>query len=592
MTGLPDVAGTPATPLRAFVDELVAAGVRDAVVCPGSRSTPMALALAADRTLRVLVHLDERGAGFLALGLAKAARRPVVVLVTSGTAAANLLPAVVEADAGRVPLIVLTADRPPELRDRGAPQTIDQVRMYGRFVRWDAELPVPSDHPMAVAHLRHVVGRAVAQATRTPFGPVHLDLPYREPLLPDGPLGSDDPSGPSPSPAPFTRVVRAEATPMAVPEPVVDRVARARHPVIWCGPIDEPSFPDAVARLAARMGAPILADGLANLRQGPHDRSRVIARTATVLRGSAFTVAHRPDLVLRFGGTPTSRTTLEWLAGTEAEHIVVDDGGWDEPTLHPSLFVHADPAWLARTLAHANEVGRRAEPAWVGAWLAADRRVDQAISSQIRAIAAAGEPFEGGVFAALGDALPDGAILWSGSSMPVRDLDAFLPGGDARVRCLANRGANGIDGVVSSALGASVADAGPVVLVLGDLSFLHDINALATARVPEPRLTIVLVHNDGGGIFSFLPQATADRPELGLPDRYEQLLGTPHGTDLAGVARALGARVTELRPDRIAPAVAAAIDRPGIELLVLRTERARNAALHAQVLHAALGAIG
>jgi 2-succinyl-5-enolpyruvyl-6-hydroxy-3-cyclohexene-1-carboxylate synthase len=590
---------TPAAPLRAFVEELVAGGVQDAVVCPGSRSTPMALALAAHPLLRVLVDLDERGAGFLALGLARASQRPVAVLVTSGTAAANLMPAVVEADAGRVPLIVLTADRPAELRDRGAPQTIDQVRMYGRFVRWDAELPVPTDDSAAIAHVRHVVGRAVAVATGAPAGPVHLNLPYREPLLPHGSLFPTGPATPFGPLVPFTRVPRPDPAPTAVAELVADRLARARRPVIWCGPLDDGLFADAVTRLAEGLGAPILADGLANLRMGPHDRSRVIVRTATLLRAPGFTAAHRPDVVLRFGGTPTARTTLEWLAASDADHIVVDDGGWNEPTLHASLLAQARPATLAtmvdEMLADANEmvaVWGGTEPGWLDAWRDADGRADRAIRDELAAIAASGEPFEGAVFAELGEALAGPVTLWVGSSMPVRDLDTFLPGGPAWLRCLANRGANGIDGVVSSALGAAAADDRPVVLVLGDLSFLHDINALATARIPDVRLTIVLVDNDGGGIFSFLPQSTADQPELGLPDRFEQLLGTPHGTDLAAVARALGAEVTELRPGAVGSAVAEAMGRPGIQVLRLRTERARNVALHARVLATAVEAVG
>lgn len=586
MTGLPDVAGTPATPLRAFVDELVAAGVRDAVVCPGSRSTPMALALAADRTLRVLVHLDERGAGFLALGLAKAARRPVVVLVTSGTAAANLLPAVVEADAGRVPLIVLTADRPPELRDRGAPQTIDQVRMFGRFVRWDAELPVPTDEPTQVAHVRHVVGRAVAMAIEA-TGPVHLDLVYREPLLPDGPLS------PTPAAPAFTAALgtRRLPTPEALAR-LVERLGRAHRPLIWCGPMDLPGAADAIARLAARLGAPILADGLANVRSGPHDRANVVARTAVVLRSASFAAAHGPDLIIRFGGTPTSRTSLEWLADQEADQVILAAGTWDEPTLRAATFVRADPVATAEMFADAKDIAGSVAPGWLEAWRGADARADGAIREQLEAIRRVAEPFEGAVFAELGETLPGDVVLWTGSSMPVRDLDTFLPGGARHIRCLANRGANGIDGVISSALGASMGTPSPVVLVLGDLSFLHDLNALAAARIPDVRLTIVLVDNDGGGIFSFLPQAATDRPEVGLPADFERLLGTPHGTDLAGAARALGADVAELRPGAIGTAVAEVMERPGIHVLRLRTDRARNVELHRRVIDAALGAIG
>jgi 2-succinyl-5-enolpyruvyl-6-hydroxy-3-cyclohexene-1-carboxylate synthase len=586
----PVIQTTPAAALRALTEELVAAGVRDVVVCPGSRSTPVALAVAMHPALRVLVDLDERGAGFLALGLAKASRRPVAVLVTSGSAAANLLPATVEADAGRVPLVLLTADRPPELRDRGAPQTIDQVRMFGRFVRWDAELPVPSDDPALIAHVRHVVGRAVATAVSTPAGPVHLDVPYREPLIPDGSLSPKGQATPFGRLVPFTWIPAGASIRPEVADLVADRLARAHRPVIWCGPLDDPSFPDAVGRLAAAIGAPILADGLANLRLGPHDRSHVIGRTATVLRSEPFTAAHQPDLIIRFGGTPTSRPTLEWLARCAAEHIVVDDGGWNEPTLHPSMFVHADPGRLAEMIADSNDIDSSTGPEWLEAWRQADRRAEEAIRRELAAI---DEPFEGAVFAELEGALPPFSILWSGSSMPVRDLDAFLASGGTPIRCLANRGANGIDGVISSALGAAAsAPIGPVLLVLGDISFLHDINALAAARVLDVRLTVLLVDNDGGGIFSFLPQATADRPEVGLPDHFERLLGTPHGTDLTAVARALGADVRDVRTGTIGPEVAASFERPGIKVLRLRTDRARNVELHRRVLDAAVEAIG
>lgn len=585
-------AATPAAVLRACTEELVAAGIRDVVVCPGSRSTPMALALAAHPDLRLLVDLDERGAGFLALGIAKAGRRPVAILVTSGTAAANLLPATVEADAGRVPLLLLTADRPPELRDRGAPQTIDQVRMFGRFVRWDAELPVPSDDPVAIAHVRHVVGRAVAMATRAPAGPVHLDLPFREPLIPDGSLmPADRPTSPGPL-VPFTRVLHTAAVPDVAVDEVAGLVARAQRPLIWCGPMDQPGFAASVARLAAALHAPILADGLANLRTGAHDRSHIISRSATVLRCAPFTDRHRPDLVLRFGGTPTARPTLEWLGALEVAQVVVDDGGWNEPTLRSTTFVQAEAAVFADRLADAVDPDPRTGPGWLDAWRGADARADTAIRHELAAIAASGASFEGTVLAALGEALSGPAIAWLGSSMPARDLDTFLPGGPTALRCLANRGANGIDGVVSSALGACLASDERVILVIGDISFLHDLNALAVARVPDPRLTIVLLDNDGGGIFSFLPQATAERPEVGLPARFERLLGTPHGTDLAAVAAALGATVRPLPPETLGATFLEALDQPGIQVLHVRTDRTRNVELHARVLAAATQAIG
>jgi 2-succinyl-5-enolpyruvyl-6-hydroxy-3-cyclohexene-1-carboxylate synthase len=570
---------TPAAPLRAFIAELVAAGVRDAVVCPGSRSMPMALALRAHPGIRVLTHIDERAAGFLALGLAKTSRRPVVVLGTSGTAVVNFAPAVVEAYHGRVPLIVLTADRPPELRDRGAAQTIDQAHLYGRACKWYAELPVPEAGGAAELHVRDVVGRAVATALEAPAGPVQLNLPFRASLLPDGPLSPD----PQRDPAPHTRLLTGNRL-LSVPDldALAARIASASRPLIVAGPLDEHGAAEAISALAVSLGAPIVADGLSNLRLGPHDRSLVVARPDALLRCGSFGAGHVPDLVIRFGGTPTAAATTAYLELTAAPQLVIDDGGWNEPMLLAGSIIHADPVLLASALARRLATGRVpvADAAWLDGWLDAGQRADAAIREVLGGFR---EPFEGSVFSELEGALPDGSVLLVGSSMPVRDLDAFLATGETRVRCLANRGVNGIDGVVSAALGAAAADAGPVLLVVGDVSFVHDLNALVAARLHGLSATIVVIDNDGGGIFSFLPQGAVERPELGLPEHYEELFGTPHGVDVLAIARVLGAETAELMPGTIGAEVAASMGRPGVRVLRLRTDRARNVMLHRQV---------
>jgi 2-succinyl-5-enolpyruvyl-6-hydroxy-3-cyclohexene-1-carboxylate synthase len=577
---------TPAAPLRAFVEELVASGVRDAVICPGSRSMPMALALRAHPWIRVLVHLDERAAAFFALGLAKASRRPVAILGTSGTAVVNFGPAVVEAFHGRVPVIFLTADRPPELGDRGAPQTIDQEHLYGRFAKWYAELPVPEAGPMTDAHVRDVVGRAVAIAAEAPAGPVQLNLPFRASLLPDGPLAPES----LPEATVKPRLVAGPRSPSGTAmDALAARIGTSDRPLILVGPLDQDGAPPAIARLAAAMGAPIVADALANLRLGPHDRSHLVARPDALLRSEAFRASHAPDLVLRFGGTPTSAAALAFLDVSAPEQLVVDDGGWSQPTLLPATMIHADSVAFADTLA--TRLGARSprDPGWLEDWLSAGRRADEAVRSTLAAI---GEPFEGAVFAELEGALPEGSLLYVGSSMPVRDLDAYLVPGDVRVRCLGNRGVNGIDGVVSSALGAAAADAGPLLLVVGDVSFLHDLNALVAARLHGLSATIVVIDNDGGGIFSFLAQGTALRPDIGLPEHYEELFGTPHGFDLLGLGRLLGAETADLEPGRIGSVVVDSMRRPGVRLFRLRTDRARNVELHQLLNDAAIGAVG
>jgi 2-succinyl-5-enolpyruvyl-6-hydroxy-3-cyclohexene-1-carboxylate synthase len=580
---------TPAAPVRAFVEELVRSGVRHAVICPGSRSTPLALALALEPGIRCFTHIDERAAAFFALGLAKATRRAVAMLGTSGTAVVNFGPAIVEAREGRTPLLVLTADRPPELRDRGAPQTIDQDHLFGRQVKWYVELPVPeatSAADVLERHLRGVVDRAVAVAQEQPAGPVHLNLPFREPLVPDGDLRAGrlperavDGDGVDPEPDAFVSIVAGRRRPHgAALDQLAGRVRAAARGLIVCGPLDRSGFAPAVARLAAASGFPILADGLANLRLGPHDRSHVVARHDAIVRCQAFRVSHRPDLVIRFGGTPTSKALLTMLQDDAPSQVAVDEGGWNEPTLRPVTIVHADPLDIAEGLADrlADRAPSAAGATWLEAWLSADRAADEAIRAWLDAL---DEPFEGGPFAEAA-ALPDGTVLLAGNSMPVRDLDAFLPGGATNLRCLGNRGANGIDGVVSTALGVAAAGIGPVVLVVGDVSFLHDLNALVAARLHDLSATIVLVNNDGGGIFSFLPQATTDRPEIGLPEHYEALFGTPHGVDVGPIVGALGGEHRLLGPGQLAPAIRDSVARLGVRVLELRTDRRRNVELH------------
>ena len=568
---------TPAAPLRVFVASLVAAGVREAIVCPGSRSMPLALALRAHPGISVLTHIDERAAAFFALGLAKAGRRPVAVLGTSGTAVVNFAPAVVEAFHGRVPLVVLSADRPPELRDRGAAQTIDQAHLYGRACKWYAELPVPEAGPATEALIRDVVGHAVATAIEAPAGPVHLNLPYRASLLPDGPLapqaGDDVP--------PHSRLIAGfRVLDDTAIEALAARLLVARRPLVVVGPIDQEGAADAIAALAAAWGAPIVGDGLSNLRLGRHDRSRLVGRSDALLRSETFRAGHAPDLVIRLGATPTSAATLAYLQQTAAPQIVVDDGGWNDPTLLGGTMIHADPVVLANALSRRLATSQPATTEWTDAWLDAGQAADRAMRQAMGHLV---EPFEGAIFSELADVLPEGALVIVGSSMPVRDLDAFLTTGDARVRWLANRGVNGIDGVVSTALGAAAADAGPVLLVVGDVSFVHDLNALVAARLQPLSATIVVIDNDGGGIFSFLPQGTVERPDLGLPGHFEQLFGTPHGVDVLAIASVLGAETADVTSATIGAAIAESMARPGVRVLRLGTDRLQNVVLHRQL---------
>ncbi len=565
--------------LRAFVGDLAAAGLRDVVVCPGSRSTPLALAVAACEALTTRVILDERSAGFFALGLARASRRPVAVVVTSGTAVANLMPAVVEANLSRVPLLLLTADRPRELQDRGAPQTIDQVGIFGTHAKWTSQLPLFDGEPATIAHVRGVAGRAVATAMAGPAGPVHLNVPFREPLLPDGPLAlgaMDIPERPSVEVLTGTRRLPDEEL-----ADLAERIGRTEFGLIVAGPDDDPRLLDALPRLVHATGFPILADPLSGFRTGStsHDTFLVMARADQLCRPGPWLDAHLPELVIRTGAMPTSKPILELLTRAKPELIVLDgESGWREPALLPTTFVHADPADTVSRVA--DRLGWT-DTAVGGHWRQAEDAAARAMASWLAGL---DEPFEGAPYPALADALPDGAALWVGSSMPVRDLDAWLPMTDRAITVRANRGANGIDGVISSALGAAATGA-PTALVIGDVSFLHDATALGTAHQLGLSLVIVLVDNDGGGIFSFLPQAqpSAAIQGTGLPEHYEQLFGTPHGTDLPAVIRAFGAGYREAGARDLREAIDWALAQPGVSVVHLRTDRARNLALHRDV---------
>jgi 2-succinyl-5-enolpyruvyl-6-hydroxy-3-cyclohexene-1-carboxylate synthase len=568
----------------AFVDELIRAGVRHFCVCPGSRSTPLALTIAQHPAAKLWMHLDERSAAFFGLGLAKTLREPVVLVCTSGTAAANFLPAVVEAFYARIPLVVLTADRPHELRDVGAPQTIDQVHLFGAHVKWFVDLAEPDASPELLRYVRTVAGRAVATAQTGPSGPVHINCPYREPLIPQ-PVAETS-SEQRLDDQPYVRVadgLRAPSHELAAAL-AADLQGTARG-LIVCGQQDDPALAPAVARLSELLGYPVLADPLSGLRCGGHDRTLGLDCYDAFLRDSRFVEHFVPEVVLRFGAMPTSKPLLLYLQRhSDCRQIIVDgDGGWNEPTLLASDVVHADGRLLCEAIVRHREHGQiypertssaAKSSSWAGAWRAADQRARAAIATWFAGL---NQLFEGKVFAELAALLPEGALLYAGNSMPVRDLDTFFQGGDRTIRLLANRGANGIDGVVSSALGASAANTGPTVLVIGDISFYHDSNGLLAAMQHGLNATIVLLNNDGGGIFSFLPQAAE-------PEHFEQLFGTPHGLDFQPLAQMYGAayeRVATWQAFRAA--IQRGLEAGGLHIVEVPTERGRNVTLHREI---------
>lgn len=558
---------SPHDACAALARALVDSGVREACVFPGSRSTPLALALAQQPGLQVRVHVDERAGSFFALGAAKASRVPVALLCTSGTAAAELLAAVVEAHHARVPLIVLTADRPAELRDAGAGQTIDQIKLYGSHVRWFHEL----DGPPEPRRFAWAAARAVSAATGSPPGPVHLNVPLREPLVPSRPTRTYEETGPR------VHAAAAPAPDSATVARLADQLGTVERGLVVCGPHDgEAALGRAVADLARALGWPLLADGASQLRAAPEVQA--LGCYDALLRNPAFFASHVPEAVVRLGASPTSKALGDLIvqAGTR-RHVLLDPhGAWNDPAHRASDVVRADEQLTCTALAGA--IAPHAETAWLRGWRDAEAGARAAIE---RTLSDTAELFEGKVFAELADLLPDGSILYVGNSMPIRDLDSFLPASRRRLRILSNRGANGIDGFLSSGLGAAAVSGQPVTIVIGDLAFQHDLGGLAAVRRHGLRATIVLINNDGGGIFSFLPQA-------GLPvDRFEELFGTPQGIDFGAAAKAFGVAHRRVRGwADFRASVAQALVAPAASIIEVATDRRRNVELHQTIWQA------
>jgi 2-succinyl-5-enolpyruvyl-6-hydroxy-3-cyclohexene-1-carboxylate synthase len=559
--------------LRAFCEELARCGMTDACTAPGSRSTPIVLSLARTPGLRAWSHVDERVAGFFALGLAKQTGRPVAVACTSGTAAAELAPAVIEAAQARVPLIVLTADRPPELRDVGAGQTIDQLKLYGDAVKWFVEVGTHAASAERVRWIRALACRAMWTALDGQPGPVHLNVPLREPLVLEEPLPDDDPCPGRGDGRPWVAhpVVPAPAELPKMP------VAPAPRAVIVAGREErDPALGEAIAAFAAAARYPLLADPLSGARRGP----AAIAHYDALLRDERLAAELRPQLVLRIGDLPTSKPLRAWLAGLdEAEQIVLDaEGAWQDPAGVASVRIAANPrATLAALAPQHRDAG---EPAWLARWRAADRTAAGAIAATL-----GDELSEPRVAAELVDALPAEATLFTAASMPIRDLETFATANDGAPRILSNRGANGIDGTVAAALGAAAAGDGPVVLHVGDVALAYDLTALLSARRLGLDLTIVLVNNDGGGIFHFLPVAREGAD-------FEQHVATPHGLDFAQAAALFGARhVLAADLATLRAELERVVDGVGVTIVEVRTEREANVALHRHVWDAVAAAL-
>jgi 2-succinyl-5-enolpyruvyl-6-hydroxy-3-cyclohexene-1-carboxylate synthase len=540
-----------------FFVELRALGVEHAVIAPGSRSAPLAIGAKA-AGLSCAVHLDERVAGFHALGYAKVAGVPAVVVCSSGTAGANLLPAVVESHHAQVPLIVCTADRPPELRGWGAGQTIDQISLFGTSPRWRYELPVAGEVDEWLG--RSVALRAYGESTGPVAGPVHLNWPFREPLEPPDVL---------PRPSPTVAADSVEA-PAPGDGEVLERLARTyERGLVVVGPGERTEAEcAAILDFAAAHGWPVVADPCSQIRNCGRGGPAPIVTTGELLFSAASFVADLgTEVVVRVGLAPTSKAYRLWLESHRPETLVLVGAGieWADPTHE---FDHVVTGPVADAFAGA--VGRgRTE--WTERWLVAE----SVAMAEVASVTAA-EAGELAVAAIVADAMPDGSTLVVSSSMPVRDLDIVLRADARRIRVVCNRGANGIDGVVATALGAATASEGPTVLLIGDVAAVHDVSGIVAMGRLAPDVTTVVVDNDGGGIFSFLPMAAH-----GERVWFTELFSTPHGTDLVAIAAGAGVRARQVEVGDLREALAAEIEASGPALMTVRTDAGDHVAAFA-----------
>jgi 2-succinyl-5-enolpyruvyl-6-hydroxy-3-cyclohexene-1-carboxylate synthase len=518
--------------LAAFVVELVQTGIKDVVVSPGSRSTPMAMVMAEHPEINIHVHVDERSAAFFALGIAKAAKKPVAILCTSGTAAANYFPAIVEARYSRVPLLVLTADRPHELREVGAPQAIDQIHLYGQHVKWFADMALPQSSNEIIRYARTVCARAAAIASQAPAGPVHLNFPFREPLIPkideDTFLLEERPMG-------YVQVRNGE---MTIREDefreIAEKLNGYKNGIIVCGNIDNERFAQAVTELSKTLKYPILADPLSQLRSGQHPLENVVETYDTFLRNEDAAAYLKPEVILRFGAMPISKALTIFLKENhQAEQFVIDGaGGWRDPASLSTEMIYCNETIFCERLSAYTQTNKS------GDFLVKWQEVNNLTKANMALIKDTQELSEGRLFYQLAEMLPENATLFVGNSMPIRDLDSFFLNNPKSIRVMANRGANGIDGTVSSALGAAIYS-GPLYLVLGDLTFFHDLNGMVASKLYGIDIRIIVLNNNGGGIFSFLPQAQH-------PKNFELLFGTPLNLEFEHAVRMFNGNYTRV----------------------------------------------
>lgn len=558
-----------------IVETLWRCGVYRAVVSPGSRSTPLTMALARHAGIEAIPVLDERSAAFFALGLARKSFRPVALVCTSGTAGANYFPAVIEAQESGVPLLVLTADRPPEMRACASGQTIDQQKLYGAHVNRDFELAVPEAKMALLSYLRQTIAQACRSTLQPQAGPVHINVPFRDPLVPladgsaapvAGEIGEDffahlEPVGFAATGQTklWQRAISARGLIVAGPDQAVDPVAYAAK----------------VTQLAKQLGWPILADGVSPLRHFASKGAVVITAYDTILRNATAARDLAPRYVLCLGEWPTSKVLRGWIESSGAEIVLVSRRHDNRDALHGRTRQICAPVEALTALVRKPQPGM-----YAASWRKAEATVRTAMAAAPRA---RGAVFEGDIAPALAGALPKQTPLFVASSMPVRDVEYFWPATARGYRFYFNRGANGIDGTLSTALG--VAHAGrPAVLLTGDLAFLHDSNGLLLSGKLRGSLTVILINNNGGGIFEHLPVAGYNPP-------FEDYFATPQNVDFGQLCAAHGVPHRGVRSLGELKKAVAKLPADGVRVLEVRTNRRQDAAFRKRLFAAAAAAL-
>jgi 2-succinyl-5-enolpyruvyl-6-hydroxy-3-cyclohexene-1-carboxylate synthase len=556
-----------------FVAELSKLGVRNACISPGSRSTPLALAFARASGIKSYVHIDERSGSFFALGLAKNTRQPVVLVCTSGTAAAEFYPAIIESYQQKVPLIICTADRPPELLDCGANQTINQNNIYANHIRWFFDTGLPEMISDRVRHIRIIARRAVLEATGANSGPVHLNFPFRKPFEPDAYTDQID-----------ERLIEAgnDARPLPpdiqkpVPSPeVIDSVAALletnKRGLFVVGPGDYGSdFAPALSRLSKYVSYPVLADGASQLRFGKHDKTTFLSHYDAYLKTKKFTNGHAPDVIIQFGGTVSSKGLELFLNNQQAFKLHVNaSGSWIDPANYLQNVIQSDPAVFCGRVEERllKQMTAHDAAGWLDSFLSAEQST---VRIRREMIDCTETLFEGKALRVVVDEVPAGTPVMISNSMPIRDLDYFVGPSEKDIRIHTNRGASGIDGITSTALGIAATSNKPTVLITGDLAFYHDLNGLLASKKYDIPLIVVLINNNGGGIFELLPIAE-------YRDIFSPYFLTPHDLSFEPFVRAYGGQHRRITSwDEFRSGLRHAFEHPKLIVLELVTDAAES----------------